>query len=72
MKCHIIMDGDGEFRDAGEYAPAQALGRNVTAEAFYHIEPGCRGGREVNMETWVFFQPFLNLRVLVGSVVATH
>lgn len=72
MVGNVIMNGGGERRDAGEDTAAQTLGGNVSEEALDHVQPGRRSGREVNMETRVFLQPFFDLGVLVGCVVVTH
>ena len=62
MVGNVIVNGGGEFRDAGKDTAAQALSGNVTEEALGQVQPGRRSGREVDMETRVIFQPLLQLQ----------
>ena len=72
MHGDVLLDGSHQFRNAAEHAIAQAFGRNVAEEALDHIEPGCRGGSEMNMEARMLGEPFFDVRVLVGGVVVAH
>jgi len=64
-----VFDGFDQLRHAGEYVPAQALGRDITEEALNHVQPRCRGGREVHFESRMHGQPFLHGRMLVRGIV---
>src|SRR5690606_24648215 len=68
----VIINGSGQFGHTGKDAATQTLSGYVAKEALHHIEPGGGCGREVDMETWMLFQPFLDLRMLMSGIVITH
>ncbi len=51
MHGDVLLDGGNQFRDIAKYAIAQSLRRDVAEEALDHVEPRCRGRREMNMDT---------------------
>jgi hypothetical protein len=63
----ILVDSGNEFRDAAEGAATEAFIRQFSEPTLHPIEPGRTGRRE--METGMPFQPALDTRVLVGSVI---
>ena len=65
----IVQDGALEFCDAFEGAASDAFSSDLGEEPLDHVEPGCRGGREVQMEAWMRFDPALHGRRLVGGIV---
>lgn len=66
MRGDVLLNGTDQFGDALEHAALQAIGREAAEKALDHVEPGCRGRREVQMEARMFFQPRLD----GGSVCA--
>ena len=69
MHHDVFLDCGGQVREAAKHAVAQAVGRNIAKEPLDHVEPGCAGRGEMNMEAWVLGDPRLDLRMLVGRVV---
>ena len=69
MHGDVLLDRAGQFRDAAKHAVAQALGGDVAEESLDHVEPGRRGGSEMNMDARVPGQPLLDLRMFVRRVV---
>ena len=65
----VLVDRCLQFGHAGEHSSAQTFGRDVAKESLHHVQPRRRGRREVHVKSWVFGQPLLNSRVLVGGVV---
>ena len=65
----VSINGRDQFRYAGEYATMQLLVRNVAEEVLHHVQPQCRGGREVHCDARVLGQPLPHDRMLVGRVV---
>lgn len=68
----VVVDGVLEIGDAGVTAPSDALRGDLCKEALYQVQLRCAGGREVQVETRVFFQPGPHLGRLVGGVVVEH
>ena len=58
-----------QFRYAGEHASAQPIDGDVAEESLHHVQPRCRGGREVHDEARMLGQPLLNRRMLVRGIV---
>ena len=65
----VVVNGSFEFGDRGEDAAADALLSDQAKEALDLIEPGARGGSEVQVKAGVLGQPCLNIGMLVGGVV---
>ena len=65
----VFIDYGNEFGDAGEYATAKPLGGDIAEEALDHVQPGCRGRREMHNKARVFVEPRLHGRMLVRGVV---
>ena len=65
----VVVNGGFEFGDGGEDAATNALLSDQTEEALDLIEPGGRGGGEVQVKAGVLGQPCLNVGMLVGGVV---
>lgn len=51
MVFQVIHDGGLEPEDVLEDAAADGVASDLGEEALDHVEPGGRGGREVQMET---------------------
>ncbi len=58
-----------QFRYAGENPAAQSLGRDVPEKSFDHVQPRCRGWREVHGEAGMLGKPLLHSGVFVRGVV---
>ena len=69
MHDDAILDCADQFRDAAEHAAAQTFGCDVTEEALNHVQPGCRGRREMHMKPRMFLQPLLDVGMLVRCMV---
>jgi len=65
----VVVNGSFEFGDGGEDAATDALLSDQAEEALDLIEPGGRGGGEVQVKAGVLGQPCLNVAMLVGGVV---
>src|SRR5690349_6563468 len=65
----VALDGGLKLDDGMEDAAPQALVGQLGKEAFDHVDPRCRGWREMRVEAGVALQPTLHLRMLVGLVV---
>ena len=61
-----------ELVDACVAAAPEPLGGELSEPAFDEIQLGAGGGREVQYEAWVGYQPALNRRGLVGRGVVEH
>ena len=48
---NVFSNSDSQFFDTAEDAAAQPILCQVAEEAFYRIQPGAAGGREVHVET---------------------
>ena len=55
--------------DAAKAARADDFGGNFAKEAFHQIEPGGRGGNEMEVKTGMTLKPGGDFGVLVGRVV---
>jgi hypothetical protein len=65
----VFDNGALELRDALEGAAADAISSDLGEEPLNHIEPGGRGGCEVQMEAGVRFDPALYSWGLVSGIV---
>jgi len=65
----VVVDRAFEIVDAGVAATSNALCRDLGEEALHEVHPGRAGGREMQLETGMLFQPGLHLGRLVGGVV---
>ena len=45
----VLADGRYQVRHTGEHPPAQPLDGDIAKEPLDHIQPGRRGGREVDV-----------------------
>jgi hypothetical protein len=68
----VVLDCLYEIANAAEGASPNLFPSDFSKPAFYLIEPRRTGGGEVNVVAWPFGQPFLHLRMLVGSVVVEY
>lgn len=68
----VVMDRFGQFANAAKRATADSLARDFGEPALYLIEPGRTCGSEVHVVAWPLSQPFLDLRMLVCSVVIEY
>ena len=64
-----LIDSFDERFHVREGAATDGLLRDDAEPAFDQIEPGCIGGREVNVESWPSCEPGFDLGMLVRSVV---
>ena len=64
-----MVDGGDEFGDAPKYAACESLGVQITKETLNHVQPRCRGRREVHMKSPVLCQPGLHAGMLVRGIV---
>lgn len=55
--AEVAVDGDLQIEDALEDTAADSLARYLGEEAFDEVEPGRRGGDEVEMEARMALQP---------------
>lgn len=69
VSIDVFEDGLFEFGHAFEDATADALVGDVPEEPFDHGEPRGAGGREVDAESGVAFEPCLDLGMLVRCLV---
>ena len=69
MLPDVFANCVGQFGEALEYASSEALFREVSEEAFHHVEPGGAGRSEVKMKARMFGQPTLNSGLFVSRVV---
>jgi hypothetical protein len=58
--------------DAAKAARADDLGGDFAKEAFHQIEPGGRGGNEMDVKTGVTLEPGGHLGVLVGGIIVAN
>jgi hypothetical protein len=65
----VLVDGRDQLGHAGEVASTQPFGRDVAEESLNHIQPRCRGRREVHVESRMLRQAFLRGRMFVRGVV---
>lgn len=65
----VVSDGYDELFQIAEDSTTDAVFGQVAKEPFDHVQPRCRGGREVYMEAPVFSEPALHRRVFVRGVV---
>jgi hypothetical protein len=66
----VLHDGVLQLGDAFEGAASNALSGDLGEESFDHVEPGRRGGCEVQMEAWMRLEPaFYGGRLMRGIVV---
>ena len=65
----VLVDGRFELGNGGEDAASDAVLGDQAEEALDLIEPGGRGGGEVQVKARVLGQPCLNVGMLVRSVV---
>jgi hypothetical protein len=69
MMIKEAEDVDDQGPDAAKAARADDLGGDFAKEAFHQVEPGGRGGNEMDVETGMTLKPGGNFGVLVGRVV---
>ena len=65
----VVVNGGFELGNGGEDAAPDALLSDQPEEALDLIEPGGRGGGEVQVKAGVLGQPCLDVGMLVGGVV---
>ena len=65
----VVHDGFDKGIDILEHTAANALLSDLSEPALYHVQPGCRGGSEVHVETRVLGQPCGHFRVSMRTVV---
>jgi hypothetical protein len=63
----VVVNGSFEFADGGEDAATDALLSDQAEEALNLIEPGGRGGGEVQVKAGMLGQPCFNVGMLVGA-----
>ena len=70
MVFQVLHDSPLQLGDALEGATSNAVSGDLGEEAFDHVEPGRRGGCEVQMEAWMRLEPaFDGGRLMRGIVV---
>ena len=69
MSFDVLTDGPDEFAYALERAAPDTFFGEVSEPALDEIKPRTGGGREVEMEARMLFEPRLNVGMLVGGVV---
>lgn len=69
MVFQIFHDGALELCDAAEGAASEAFSGDLGEEALDHVEPGCRGRREVRVEARMRLEPALHRRGLMSGIV---
>ena len=67
--CDEAVDGGLEVGDGAEHAALEAAPCELGEEAFDGVEPGCRGGSEVEGPARMLGQPFSYLGMLMGGIV---
>lgn len=68
MWADILVERVDAFESAAEYPAAQPILLQVTKEPFHHVEPGRARGREMNVKSGMFSQPFSDLGMVVRCV----
>ena len=61
------VNGGFEIGEGAEDAALEALGGELGEEAFDGVEPGCRGGREVEGPAGMLRQPLPHLGMLEAT-----
>ena len=69
MHGDVILDRGDQLGHAAKDAAFQSVRRDTAEKAFEHVESGSGCRREIDMEARMFFQPLLDLRMLVSRVV---
>ena len=64
-----FFDGSNQIRYATEHATPNTFAGDLSKPPFNKIEPRGRSRREVAMKTGMLFQPYLNLGVIVRTIV---
>ena len=72
MLVEVGFDGGFEFGHAVEHTAADGVSGDQAEEAFDQVDPGGRGGREMEVEAGMAFEPGLDLGVLVGGVIVDN
>jgi len=49
----VVVDGRDQLHDISKHAAPKAIHGKVPKEALDHVEPGCTGRREVDVEPWM-------------------
>jgi hypothetical protein len=68
----IVLDGFDKFCDRIESAPSDGFVSDFSEESLDQVKPGAGRWNEVEDKSLVLLEPFLDVRVLVGSVVIEH
>ena len=69
VESNIIHDGSLQLLYVLEHPSSDSLVRELTEESLHSVEPGGRGGCEMEMEARMLTQPVLDVGGLVGSIV---
>ena len=69
MNLEILINGRNEIGFGMKYTAPDSVCRQVSEEAFHHVEPGRAGGGEVEMEVRISLLPGLDFCVFVRRVV---
>src|SRR5271165_218780 len=64
-----LLNGMDQLRDTLKNTTADSFARNFTKPALDQIEPGRTGGSKMQMKARVFFQPLMDIVMVVGSIV---
>lgn len=72
VQDEVVVDRLFQIIDAGVTSPPDAPDGDFGEEAFHQVHPGGAGGREVQPETRMLFEPGHDLGRLVGGVVVKH
>ena len=65
----VAGNGVNEFVDAAHSESLQSASGQFSKEALDEVEPGCRGGNEVEGDPGMLIEPLPDLGVLVSGVV---
>jgi hypothetical protein len=65
----VILDGDNEFFNTSEVAPAQALLGEFSKPTLDQVKPERTGGRVMNMKALMFRQSLRNVVMFMSAVI---
>ena len=69
MRVDVVMDRGDQIRNTREAVAADAVGCEVSQEAFNDVQPGTARWNEVEVKTGMLLQPALYFGVVSSVVV---